>query len=256
MFESIRVLRPRFAIIENVGAIVFRGLDRVLADLVEIEYDAEWQGIRASDMGAPHRRERIWIVAYPHINSKSTMSFNGSKRQGELGKDVAYSRQQPKGGEEKSQKSYNQLTRCCGAFNGQADKGNGKQDVADTISKHDDNAGYGASEVCRERSEQVEVQGCISHTTKPGLEGQKPESKLSGRESGLLAECNRSHPRQWLPEPCVGVLVDGLPAGLDRFEGRLSNKSYKKASQIKGIGNSIVPQIAELLFRRIKELLE
>jgi DNA (cytosine-5)-methyltransferase 1 len=50
---------------ENVAALAFRGLDRVLASLSEIGYDAEWQDIRASDMGAPHRRERIWIVAYP-----------------------------------------------------------------------------------------------------------------------------------------------------------------------------------------------
>jgi DNA (cytosine-5)-methyltransferase 1 len=59
-------IRPEFAIIENVGAITFRGLDRVLASLAKIGYDAEWQDIRASDLEAPHRRERIWILAYPH----------------------------------------------------------------------------------------------------------------------------------------------------------------------------------------------
>jgi DNA (cytosine-5)-methyltransferase 1 len=50
---------------ENVGALTARGLDRVLLSLAEIGYDAEWQDIRASDLAAPHRRERIWIVAYP-----------------------------------------------------------------------------------------------------------------------------------------------------------------------------------------------
>jgi DNA (cytosine-5)-methyltransferase 1 len=50
---------------ENVGALTFRGLDRVLGSLAEIGYDAEWQDIRASDLAAPHKRERIWIVAYP-----------------------------------------------------------------------------------------------------------------------------------------------------------------------------------------------
>jgi DNA (cytosine-5)-methyltransferase 1 len=58
-------IRPEFAIIENVGAITFRGLDRVLSSLAKIGYDAEWQDIRASDMEAPHKRERIWILAYP-----------------------------------------------------------------------------------------------------------------------------------------------------------------------------------------------
>ena len=64
-WRIIRDLRPKFAIMENVGALTFRGLDRVLGSLAEIGYDAEWQDIRASDVGAPHRRERIWIVAYP-----------------------------------------------------------------------------------------------------------------------------------------------------------------------------------------------
>ena len=59
-------LRPRFAIMENVGALAFRGLDQVLGSLAALGYDAEWQDIRASDVGAPHRRERIWIVAYPN----------------------------------------------------------------------------------------------------------------------------------------------------------------------------------------------
>jgi DNA (cytosine-5)-methyltransferase 1 len=69
-------LRPRYAIMENVGALAFRGLDSVLGSLAEIGYDAEWQDIRASDVGAPHRRERIWIVAYPREERKQ-----GSKSQ-------------------------------------------------------------------------------------------------------------------------------------------------------------------------------
>lgn len=58
-------LRPRYAIMENVGALATRGLDSVLASLAEIGYDAEWQDICAYDVGASHKRERIWIVAYP-----------------------------------------------------------------------------------------------------------------------------------------------------------------------------------------------
>jgi DNA (cytosine-5)-methyltransferase 1 len=58
-------LRPRFAIMENVGALAFRGLDSVLGGLAALGYDAEWQDIRASDVGAPHRRARLWIIAYP-----------------------------------------------------------------------------------------------------------------------------------------------------------------------------------------------
>lgn len=63
--RAIGVLRPRYVIIENVSALVIRGLDIVLADLAQAGYDAEWADIRAADVGAPHRRERIFIVAYP-----------------------------------------------------------------------------------------------------------------------------------------------------------------------------------------------
>ena len=58
-------IRPRYAIIENVSALRNRGLDTVLRSLAEIGYDAEWHCIPASAVGAPHKRDRIWIVAYP-----------------------------------------------------------------------------------------------------------------------------------------------------------------------------------------------
>jgi len=58
-------LRPRYVIVENVSALLGRGLDRVLGDLAKIGYDAEWHCIPASAVGAPHRRDRIWVVAHP-----------------------------------------------------------------------------------------------------------------------------------------------------------------------------------------------
>lgn len=70
-FEMLRLigdLRPRFVIVENVGALLVRGIDTVLGTLAEIGYDAEWQIISAASVGAPHRRERIYIVAYPAID--------------------------------------------------------------------------------------------------------------------------------------------------------------------------------------------
>lgn len=59
-------LRPQYVIVENVAALLGRGLGTVLTDLAEVGYDAEWHCIPASSLGAPHRRDRIWIVAYPH----------------------------------------------------------------------------------------------------------------------------------------------------------------------------------------------
>ena len=63
-------LRPRFVIVENVAALLGRGINVVLGDLATLGFDAEWHCIPASAVGAPHRRDRIWIVAHPHGDSQ------------------------------------------------------------------------------------------------------------------------------------------------------------------------------------------
>lgn len=63
----IRQIRPRWVIVENVRALTSRGLGTVLADLADLGFDAEWHCIPACAVGAPHRRERIWIVAHPKL---------------------------------------------------------------------------------------------------------------------------------------------------------------------------------------------
>ena len=68
MHRVISEIRPRYALIENVPMLIHRGLERVLCDLAQIGYDAEWQIVGADDVGAWHRRKRIWIVAYPDGN--------------------------------------------------------------------------------------------------------------------------------------------------------------------------------------------
>ena len=62
---AIRVLRPRLVVLENVAGHLSLGFDEVLCDLAKMGFDAEWGIVRASDVGAPHRRERLFIVAHP-----------------------------------------------------------------------------------------------------------------------------------------------------------------------------------------------
>ena len=61
--EALRVLRPEYAVLENVSGHLRLGFDRVLADLAEVGFDARWGLVRASDVGAPHRRERLFVLA-------------------------------------------------------------------------------------------------------------------------------------------------------------------------------------------------
>lgn len=62
---AIRLVRPAYAIVENVAALLRRGMATVLGDLAEVGYDAEWHCIPASYVGAPHDRDRVWIIANP-----------------------------------------------------------------------------------------------------------------------------------------------------------------------------------------------
>jgi len=61
-------LRPRYVIVENVSALLGRGLNRVLGDLASLRYDAEWHCIPASYVGLPQSRDRVWIIANTQRN--------------------------------------------------------------------------------------------------------------------------------------------------------------------------------------------
>jgi DNA (cytosine-5)-methyltransferase 1 len=200
---------------ENVSALTFRGLDVVLGTLAEIGYNAEWQDIRASDMGAPHRRERLWIVAYArHL----------CRRDG-IGRDVGiFSGEQIK--TSKRDATFVETTRPDTTQKVVADTRLQRQTV-------DEKQTTGIEQCSQE----------ISDTTKSGRQcgesgecGQYPQcgTGLSGwSDTGIGTN-------YWEFEPAVGRLVNGLSGRVVR---------------LKGLGNSIVPQIAELLFNQIKEIL-
>ena len=99
-------LRPQYLILENVAALLSRGLGDVLGDLASVGYDAEWHCIPASAVGAPHRRDRVWIVAYPAQlqcdggNNHAAVGMEGevselgnSRRQDALAESVCVGRQ-------------------------------------------------------------------------------------------------------------------------------------------------------------------
>jgi DNA (cytosine-5)-methyltransferase 1 len=65
LMRVIRLVRPSYVILENVAAILNNGLGIVLGELAEARFNCEWACIPASALGACHKRERIWIIAYP-----------------------------------------------------------------------------------------------------------------------------------------------------------------------------------------------
>ena len=77
LIRVIRLVRPKFVVMENVAAILNNGLDIVLGELSEAGYDAEWSIISASSLGAAHRRSRWWCVAYTNDYGLSASSISG-----------------------------------------------------------------------------------------------------------------------------------------------------------------------------------
>jgi len=95
MARIVGEVRPRFVFVENSPALTSRGLGTVLGDLAALGYAAEWGVLGASDVGAPHRRKRIWIVAYSpgHAGNQRWTEPTGQQRPAGIadgGHDVAH----------------------------------------------------------------------------------------------------------------------------------------------------------------------
>ena len=177
--RAISELRPRYAFLENVRGHLSMGFDRVLGDLAEIGYDAEWQVVSAASVGAPHRRDRIICVAYP----QSDWQRRGySKNTETISERVAV-----------------QTTL----------RGSG------CVVSDDECIGYGEYGIATD----------IATTSRIWRNDRNRTEGYVGWE-------------WWSVEPDVGRVAHGVPSRVDR---------------LRGLGNAVVPQVAEYVGRLIME---
>jgi DNA (cytosine-5)-methyltransferase 1 len=82
MARIVREVGPRFVFVENSPMLTSRGLGRVLGDLAAMGYDARWGVLGAVDAGAPHKRDRIWIVAHSDLHEHRTNGWKEEEQGG------------------------------------------------------------------------------------------------------------------------------------------------------------------------------
>ena len=173
----VRLLRPRFVVVENVPALLSRGLGRVLGDLAACGYDAEWDCVPAAAVGANHLRDRLFLLAYSvRIGHCETCD-------------------------------------------------------SDTSACHEERN----DQAHRQERESIANPAFASAANARNSDGSS-EDVYSARR-GSWDSTRQSD--WWDSEPCVRRMDDELPRWVDR---------------LKCLGNAVVPQVAEVVGRRLMEI--
>lgn len=220
----IRELRPKYVVVENVAALLGRGMGVVLGDLAEIGYDAEWQIISAADMGALHLRERVWIVSYPNEN----------------GFDKSETFAHPAHNQERNDPTYREV----GRTESSEIRASSEADIRYSQKKRFSEAWELRQ---NEREERIPCQCEARIFTDPRQERTKRFLKETlSRISGFswckdVRRVEDLRERSDIPEPLFCGSSDGIP-----------NWVYR----VGALGNAVVPQIPEMIARRIKQALE
>jgi DNA (cytosine-5)-methyltransferase 1 len=254
----IKEIQPRYAIIENVSALRSRGLDAVLCGLAEIGYDAEWHCIPAAAVGAPHRRDRVWIVAYPaSIGRGEERPHTGGRGQGDSAQgrggsgslfsgdgatgDVAYAKGAGRTGGRagRGHPQDGEVLDLLPANGGEAmanAEGRSVGDVGEDIgsSGGEVHAPSNASSTCG-RTDRPEDGAPVADAHGARLEGRQEAGDAGGlwpRLQQQLERCVDGVGATWAVEPDVGRVAHGVPGRVDR---------------LKQLGNAVVPQIPQIL---------
>ena len=183
-FEIIRLtgeLRPRFIFLENVPAITIRGLDRVCLELTKMGYDLRWTVISAASVGAPHMRERWFLLAHDN-SAKLWNESNGitkCKDKTEFAND----------GAQKFMANSNS---------------NGEQSGSKERNAEGNRIGNSGEELGHAKCERLE-----RYREEPGEE----EEPQSGNTSSSAFRSD-----WWAVEPSVGRVADGVSNRVDRIK--------------------------------------
>ena len=231
--EAIRVLRPRYAILENVRGHLSLGGSTVLREIAALGYCAEWRIVSAASVGANHRRDRIIIVAYPNRQDEP----NASKHEVGMVADTDDARSRASRRDYQREGSTSLKRRNELPQSGPSRRG---ANVADT-----DGAGLERNlrEIAEARHDRrLTRSGSALADTESRVDVRRERERSDYRGEVFGGDnLRRGTPfdeiwKWWETEPGVGRVANGIPNRVDR---------------LKGLGNAVVPQVAEVIGRLV-----
>lgn len=275
MAGAVRHLRPRYVLVENVPGLLANGMGDVLRDLAAIGYDTEWRCISAADMGAPHLRRRIWIVAYPHCDSPRRSVFaqpdsrtDGSRRTPVAGADGPHGHvADAQGGIETDQPEIVDPATLVSSeprasrrtASGDPPPRTQRRDGTELDSTTDvaDAAMFGRNGRAGNQPETHRWPQPEKCSPMWDTDSAPPDTHTSGRGSRHTT----SEPSRRPTECPLGRSPHGLPRGMDDLNvwqpgwehgiPRTLHGQQNRTARLRALGNAVVPQIPELLGRLI-----
>jgi len=234
--------RPTWCVFENVYGHIALGLDKVLFDLESEGYSTRTFVVPACGVNAPHRRDRLWIIAH------SELAYSVSIRRGRRNSTGCETGEQQVQSEEQGRGSVGRETKGRGESYGE-DVGNAQYDgsLATEIGGVNEEDARGSSQGQSQTEQSPRASGRendvnVAYSVSTRLQ----RGAQSGNACGSRAQRNEQSSRRskltdgqnWIVEPNVGRVANGIPRRVDR---------------LKGLGNAIVPQIAMNIGLAIKE---
>ncbi len=274
LVRTIRMVRPKYVILENVSAILNNGMDIVLGELFKAGYDAEWCCIPSSFVGACHQRDRWWAIAYPtKLRSRSESKIqtgrnttSSSNRSG----DVTNANNNGSPRTEKSRSIEETDGRCeKRSYFFIESEGSSKSKDSGTIQlsfTYTEIEGLERQDKTRLQGEGLRSNSSRRSRSTPHTESSTRDGNETEREHGRSRtqeisrnrnssktsqtwKCteHRLNPnwKKFLSQPTICRGDDGLSTKLD---------AKQRIQRLKMLGNSIVPQVAAIPLQRVIEL--
>ena len=245
MARIIREVGPRFAFVENSPMLTSRGLGRVLGDLAAMGYDARWGVLGAHHAGAPHKRDRIWIVA----DAK-----NSEWRSGQFGKqnpsvwpqghDKSFGGRADVADAERTQADSQWGADQCGRVAVGRDKQTAQREDRSACADRPDGCGEDVADAEKQFARRLPI-GTSSQYPRLGVSGEnvadasvenveRQRVSIGIQQERSAASCSS----WWITEPDVGRVAHGVAARVDR---------------LKAIGNGQVPAVAALAWEILSQ---